>query len=168
MAYYGGSGGGIQNGLCPATSYVGGIMIGFTRDGNKPKYVDFVELMCTNLASGAQTRVCLQTGDGCQIGRAGAPSGPLGLGGTGYIPAATQNCPAGEGVKGIQGRHGKFVDALGLVCGPKPQRVAAPPPPPPPCPEGQMRIKGTCQDPPLLPQPLARAEGSFRCSQRAQ
>ena len=35
-------------------------------------------------------------------------------------------CPAGEGIVGIHGRFGLFVDALGLICGPLPASLGAP------------------------------------------
>lgn len=37
-----------------------------------------------------------------------------------------QACPAGEAAVGIHVRAGRFVDAIGLVCGPIPARVGAP------------------------------------------
>ena len=47
-------------------------------------------------------------------------------------------CPDGMVGVGLKGKHGKFVDSLGLICGPKPTAEAAPAPaksePPPPLP----------------------------------
>jgi hypothetical protein len=37
-----------------------------------------------------------------------------------FVKPARQNCPAGMVGVGIRGRAGQFLDALGLVCGPKP------------------------------------------------
>lgn len=42
--------------------------------------------------------------------------------GIGNLP----HCPVGEGVVGIHGRFGLFVDALGLICGPLPPGPGAP------------------------------------------
>lgn len=39
-----------------------------------------------------------------------------------------QACPAGEVATGIRVRSGKFIDAIGLICGPVPARVGAPAP----------------------------------------
>ena len=158
-AYYGGSGGGLTpDKLCPTTSYISAIMYGFTRDGNDPKYLDYVQMTCTNLVTGAVTRVCLETGGGCPIGREGRDDW---LAGTTWIPAKDQNCPAGEAMTGLHGRHGAFVDAIGMICGPKPKLAAAPPPPPPPCPEGEMRIKGKCQVPPVISGTSTGTGGGF-------
>lgn len=38
-----------------------------------------------------------------------------------------QKCPAGEIAVGIHGRAGKFLDAVGLICGPLPTKLSAPP-----------------------------------------
>lgn len=148
-AYHGGPGGGLTpDKLCPTTSYISGLMFGFTRDGNDPKYLDFVEMTCTNLVTGAVTRVCLETGGGCPIGREGRDDWLLG---TTFIAAKTQKCPASEAMTGLNGRSGTFVDAIGMICGPKPKLAAAPPPPPPKCADNEMLIKGKCGPIPILP-----------------
>ena len=54
-------------------------------------------------------------------------------------------CPDGEVGVGINGRSGKFVDALGLICAPPPTGVAGPaptpaPPPPAGVPMGKLKL----------------------------
>jgi uncharacterized protein YkwD len=101
--YYGGGAAPIQEHVCPNDRYVSGVMFNITREGDHP-FIDFVELTCSPIAgSGVATKECLQTGEGCY--------------GQGSF---VQTCPAGEAAIGIQGRSGIYVDALGLICGPKP------------------------------------------------
>jgi hypothetical protein len=120
MPYHGGNGGGPQEGLCPDNSYVSAIM--FNLNSLKTLFLDFVELTCTPIAGGSETKVCLKTDSGCY------PSvGYFMEGKTVYSPV--QACPPGEAAVGIHGRSGAYVDALGLVCGPRPVvAVAAPKP----------------------------------------
>jgi hypothetical protein len=64
--FTGGNGGAIQQNGCSPDRYLATIKIGFTRDGNKPKYLDYVEMTCRVLSGyGGDAKVCLQTGDGC-------------------------------------------------------------------------------------------------------
>ena len=112
----GGTGGGPASRECDRTSYVVGIKFGFTRDGDAPKYVDYVELICKPIATGQETRVCLDTGNGCPDAHPERPS----------LRAATQRCSDGEAATGIHGRSGVYVDALGLICGPKPAAMQSP------------------------------------------
>lgn len=108
---WGGQGGGPQEGYCPSDRYVSGIKFGFTRDGTRPKFVDFVELTCRPVASGPANKICLHSGEGCWSRHPTSRS----------VIAANQVCPAGEAATGIHGRRGAFLDALGLICGPRPK-----------------------------------------------
>ena len=130
--FRGGTGGGgpKQDG-CQDDHYVSGIEYGFTREGNDPKYLDYVKLICSPIKSGNRTEVCLDTGEGCWFSREGKQDIPV-FGGKSVIWAFTQFCPDGQAATGIHGRSGSYVDALGLICGPKPVLVAAPPTPPAP------------------------------------
>ena len=105
------------------------ILNGFTRDGNKPKYLDYVELTCRVLSGfGGDTKVCLHTGDGCWD-RHPNP-GPY----NGWGLSFTVACTADQAATGLFGHSEISIDAVGLICGPKPQAtvpVATNPPPPP-------------------------------------
>lgn len=97
---------------CALNQFVGSIKFGFTRDGNKPKYVDYVQLDCRPiLRSGNASTLCLDTGgNGCWDKH---PSpGPY----NGFGLAFISRCPLGQWGKGIRGRSGDFVDALALTC----------------------------------------------------
>jgi hypothetical protein len=112
-AFHGGNGGGHQERVCPANSVVTEIRFGFTREGSKPKYLDFVALTCrkVNRERTITTVDCLATGDGCWTRH---PSSPAFLN-------YNQTCGDEEVAVGIHGRSGAYVDALGLICGPKPR-----------------------------------------------
>jgi len=112
-AFHGGNGGAIQESVCPANSVVTGIRFGFTRDGTKPKYLDFVSLTCSKVGQGGSTTSvgCLATGEGCWSRH---PSSAA-------ILSYYEACEGEEVAIGIHGRSGAYVDALGLICGPKPR-----------------------------------------------
>ena len=70
----GGSGGGSTSGMCADGSVVTGIRVGaklHPDGGEKPQYVDFIELECTKLAdlnrvvASSQNRVCIGSSNGC-------------------------------------------------------------------------------------------------------
>lgn len=113
--FAGGSGGALQQNGCPPDRYMSAIKIGFTRDENRPKYLDYVEMTCTVLTGyGGDTRVCLHTGDQCWDKH---PSpGPY----NGFGLSFSLSCPPGEAATGLFGRSGSYVDAVGLICAPKP------------------------------------------------
>lgn len=99
--------------LCPGQRFVSGMRFGFTRDGSEPKYLDFVEVFCAPVnGRGERIAVCIDTGHGCWLL---PPNMPGGIAPRVKIHAA-QVCPKGEAVKGIVGRAGSYVDAVGLVC----------------------------------------------------
>jgi hypothetical protein len=110
--FTGGSGGApaiVQNG-CSPERYVSGVKIGFTRDGNRPLYIDNVEVHCRVLSGyGGDQSVCIPAADGC-----------------GYGLAFTVDCPPGQAAIGLFGRSGVYVDALGLICAPKPVKGGGP------------------------------------------
>lgn len=105
-----------QRAYCPKDHFLGGIMFGYTREGDDPLQVDFVELACRPLAGGAATRVCMGTGGGCYAVRPGAPDPFV----TSELPSYVQSCPEDEAAVGLHGKAGNSVYALGLICGPKP------------------------------------------------
>lgn len=114
---WGGSGGQSNSGMCQIGTYASGLKIGTTRDGSSPKFVDFVELTCTSVATGQNvTPACVHTGNGCWDRHPTRSS----------LRAFAQSCAAHEAATGIHGRHGIFVDAVGLICGLKPN-VGTPP-----------------------------------------
>jgi hypothetical protein len=132
-AYHGGSGGGFGvEAICPNTHFPSGIAHGYTRDGDEPRYLDYVKVFCDPVAAGAKVDVCLETGGGCWGSRDAAPNpGDLFWGPLKLFPFY-QACPPGEAVIGLHGRSGVYVDAIGLICGPRPiAAVAAAPAPKP-------------------------------------
>jgi hypothetical protein len=127
----GGTGGSplLRDAACPPDQFVIGLKFGLTRGDNK--YIDWVAVQCIPIRGGSSSDICLHTGGGCP---------PAGM--------VWQSCPNFSGSqewgKGIHGRSGAFVDALGLICGPQPAYLSAPrpaptpppAPPPPPRPQG--------------------------------
>src|SRR5262245_18463072 len=100
--YYGAGAAPLHERVCPNDNYVSGIRFNITQDADSP-FIDFIELTCTIIAGfGGPTKDCIETGEGCYAG--------------GFV----QTCPDGEVATGIQGRAGLYVDAIGLICGPKP------------------------------------------------
>lgn len=126
MNNHGGSGGGFAGPIsCNNDQYVSGMMFGYTDDGQsgRPKYVASIQLQCKTIRSGPQ----LQTRT---IGAGGR------LSHQGYA------CRDDEAVIGIIGRSGAYVDALGMICGPRPVAtgpvVSQPPPGPGPKPDATL------------------------------
>jgi hypothetical protein len=106
----GGSGGRSQDKECRPENYVAGIKFGFTRDGDAPKYVDYVEVICKPYRGGQEERLCVDTGHRCPDAHPDRPN----------LKAVTHMCNDDEAAVGIHGRSGIYVDALGLICAPKP------------------------------------------------
>ncbi|MCP5265175.1 MAG: hypothetical protein H6934_03655 [Burkholderiaceae bacterium] len=117
--YHGGSGGSPQVGICPGERYVSAIRVDFTREGTKPKFLDFVEMTCSPISVGDPVKLCLHTGHGCWSRH---PTQNPAV----FIESRrTRPCPPGQAAIGIHGRAGKFVDAIGLICGPRPVKATA-------------------------------------------
>ena len=129
--YQGGTGGSPQEAICPSDDYyVSGMKVGFTRDGGDPKYADYVQLTCSPVGAGAAAKVCLHTGHGCWDNH---PDPPPEVPFVTFLAAPVEDpCPPGEAAVGIHGRSGQFVDALGLICGPRPTKLTQP--------EGRKRL----------------------------
>jgi hypothetical protein len=100
--FFGGSGGADQERVCAKDRFVSRIRFNLTAEASHP-FVNFIELTCTPIAGGTSNTLCIQTGQGCPA-----------------AGAFVQTCPTGMSAIGIGGRTGTYVDALGLVCGPKP------------------------------------------------
>jgi len=125
-AFDGGYGGSPQTALCPGESYVSGLKLGFTREVSEPKYIDYVEVACTPVGGGEVHRICLQSGEGCWDSHPSPPG--FQIPSAPFLPGPdVQTCPPGEAAVGLHGRSGTYLDAVGLLCGPKPA-IAAPAP----------------------------------------
>lgn len=101
-----------QESYCPAGSSIVGIGLAHTRGHGLPRqYVNTVDLYCQGNPGGKR---CISSGQGCGS-IAPIIRGPI-------ISIVKEyafdqiGCPAGEVAKGIHGRSGKFVDAIGLIC----------------------------------------------------
>ena len=88
--------------MCAKDRFVSRIRFNLTAETSHP-FVNFIELTCTPIAGGTSNTLCIQTGQGCPA-----------------AGAFVQTCPTGMSAIGIGGRTGTYVDALELVCGPKP------------------------------------------------
>jgi hypothetical protein len=112
--YHGGNGGGLDNrGTCPSTHFVSGIMFNLTVRGTR--FVKFVQVACSPIGTGSLVNLCIDNGTDSPCAAVDYFFAPRQI-----VPAKVQNCPVGEAAIGIRGRAGQFVDALGLICGPKP------------------------------------------------
>ncbi|MEZ5726624.1 MAG: hypothetical protein R3E48_00610 [Burkholderiaceae bacterium] len=119
--YHGGNGGSPQVGICPGERYVSAIRVDFTREGDQPKFLDFIEMTCSPVSVGDPVKLCLHTGHGCWTKKPSEnPVFPKFLPSRPAVP-----CPPGQAAIGIHGRAGKFVDAIGLICGPRPVKAKA-------------------------------------------
>lgn len=103
MARHGGSGGGAAGPTtCSNTQYVSGMMFGYTQDARgAAKYIASIQLDCAPIRAG---------------GEAGRPR----IGASGRVAHGGVTCGDGQAVIGMIGRSGGYVDALGLICGPRP------------------------------------------------
>jgi len=108
----------LKDAACPRDRYLSGIQVAFTLSGDTGKIdvIDAIQITCTSLSVRIRekTTVCLQTGDGC-----GGRTFSNFPGGFKILPPAVQDCGR-EAATGLHGRTGAFVDAVGLICGPKP------------------------------------------------
>ena len=97
---------------------IGTVATGLDVDVSKEKrFLGYIAPRCAVLVNGSFLQQPIpMRGTGLL---ASEPSG----GGSGselFVKPARQDCPAGMVAVGIRGRAGQFLDALGLVCGPKP------------------------------------------------
>ncbi len=106
-ALTGGNGGSAHDFSCPPSQYVSSIKYGFTRDGSKPKFLDYVEVHCTGGASH-----CFDSGDKCWDRH----PNPGPYDGTGLTNVST--CTSSQRINGLTGRSGAYVDALAVQCYP--------------------------------------------------
>ena len=116
--------GGQQALQCKDDQYVAGIQIGFTRDGDDPRYLDYIQINCVDLTDTtfppAVFSRCASTGDGCWY-----PNHP-----DGDYPNLVfqQQCPAGEAASGLHGLFSNNIHKLAPVCTQKPNLTTTPAP----------------------------------------
>ena len=111
-AFGGETGGGPRIETCPADSVLVAARIYVTGAfGGGPSYVRAVTLICRSLTSLSSSEIC------------------LGVCSNEAKSAQASTCPGGQVVTGVRGGSRKFVESLGLICGPAPKVAAAPPPP---------------------------------------
>ena len=108
----GGHGGSERHVACSPNQYVTSIKYGFTRDENRPKYLDYVQLDCAPLLpTGNQSTYCLDSGgNGCWDKHPNP--GPY----NGFGLAFVSRCAPGLFPDALLGRAGDYVDALALRC----------------------------------------------------
>lgn len=112
-SYLGGDGGGQREVLCPTnTPVVIGLRIGW--EGWATSVVNNIHLFC-GLAATSQTLSEFPSAvfDGPIVGREPGPGGRF----SGAPNFRSQRCPDGYIALGINGRSGKWVDSVGLICG---------------------------------------------------
>jgi hypothetical protein len=126
----GGTGGEVRRLICPGRmpAVVGAVI---EAEGDNTTIVNQFTLICgradgsTSPPAAPQTMVEF-------IGPRVTPSEGLFVNFTIFVPPQTTLCPQGEVAVGIHGRHGIWLDSVGLVC------AKPPPPPPPPAPIRQL------------------------------
>jgi hypothetical protein len=103
MDRHGGSGGGAAGPTtCNNGQYVSGMMFGYTSPaGGRPQYIASIQLDCAPIRPGG-----------------GSAKPRIGAGGT--LSHGGVTCGDNQAVIGMIGRSGAYVDALGLICGPRP------------------------------------------------
>jgi hypothetical protein len=126
MDHHGGAGGQLAGPIsCNNDEYVSGMSFGYTEDSSSglPKYIGSILIQCKPIRGGRNMRT--QT-----VGAAGR------FGHGGFA------CGDNEAVIGMIGRSGGYVDALGIICGPRPVAtgpvVSQPPPGPLPKPDATL------------------------------
>lgn len=120
-AWNGGNSGSPQEVYCPTNSFVTDVAMTFTRGkGLEREYLNTIGIGC---GSERPDYACISTDDGCKE-RFFTPTNILGTGFGYNVKADRLSCPADEVVLGLLGRAGKYVDAVGLICGPNPFRAS--------------------------------------------
>jgi hypothetical protein len=112
--WYGGTGGSVMRVICPRyTPIVTGMYV--RAEGRETEVVNNIHLFC-GVASDQQA-----ASDSPAAFYDAADSEYHGLVATIMTPDSdTQHCPAGLVAVGVRGRSGKWLDAIGLICGPPP------------------------------------------------
>ncbi len=113
----GGKTGQPQEAYCGKGTALTGVAVTHTRGNSLPRqYVNSIGLKCQH---NDRNEACISTGELCD----GVPSGIRGvILQTGYdYKYDVLACPKDEWVTGVQGRSGKYVDAIALVCAPLPE-----------------------------------------------
>ena len=121
---HGTSQGGIFNRrICPTNRAISGLYIFPTIKDNRhePQFLGTVGVSCDNVAP-PFLKLSTQMKGGFSFGCVGRPECGKGI----VRETWTDHCPEGEIAVGIRGRAGLFLDALGLVCGPRPPLPGAP------------------------------------------
>ncbi len=94
------------------------VAAGLAADENKDnRLLGYVAVSCKHLLNGTTFPEAPALKGSGRL--ASEPSG--GSGADLFVRPARQECPTGTVAVGIHGRAGQFVDALGLLCGPKPR-----------------------------------------------
>lgn len=123
VGWVGGRGGMDQEAYCPSGGRALSFEVNFTRAERTPrKYLNAVSFRCDT-----GTSTCIDSGQGCDWQNR-EPS---------FWAAFTspegQSCPDDEVLVGFVGRSGKYVDAIGAICGrPRSSSAQNSPAPPPP------------------------------------
>ncbi len=157
QTFYGGDGGSRVDLACPrGFPIITGMYV--RAEGKEIISVNNIHLFC-GIAGTTQENEVDANFDAPEVEQAGIKIGS----GFGTNPSSTQGterCPAGLVAVGINGRSGKWLDAVGLICGePKLTPRAAPPPPEaPPRPAvkaiGRVKVPTTPGTTPSPPRPI--------------
>lgn len=122
VGWIGGRGGSVQEVYCASGQFVTGVFLTFTLSSeHERRYVNSIGMVCSSSSEEGVQEICVSTqdldvpvADACQYRWVTS----------GYdrykSPAQTIDCPAGEVLIGLHGRAGDYVDALGMICGPRP------------------------------------------------
>lgn len=130
VGWAGGQGGGPQEVYCTPGLYVRGIFMTFTRGNDLPReFVNTIGIACDGKGPMADLMAethCILSGDKyhysgemlrtCSVRQIGRPYQLTSL-----VNADALDCPGQEVLTGVHGRHGSYIDALGAICGPRPE-----------------------------------------------
>ena len=93
------------------------VVAGLSADENKDnRFLGYIAVRCQNLSRQLLPEAPALKGSGRLASEPSSASGS-----ELFVRPARQECPTGTVAVGILGRSGQFVDALGLICGPKPR-----------------------------------------------
>jgi hypothetical protein len=120
--WYGGSGGGPARVVCNRYNpVVTGMFVAY--EGEETIIVNNIHLYCGDTANTQPQNDSAAAMFDAPAIDGGAP--PFQTFHQGY--EITQHCPPGQPATGLHGRSGKWVDAIGLICGPAPPRPSSDP-----------------------------------------